>query len=1342
MSARERLEQYLDRVRRRLRAAVVARASAVVALTALLVTVIAVWLLRDPGFPPAQVMAARVVLALSLVVAAAAMLWRPLLALQPRNRSKAFERNLPTQGGRIETYMELARRREQGEPAPLIDLLAEDALAVAEQAPPETAVPRRRLWVPAAVAAGAVAVLIGLMVFDRAGFGFGSRNLWFGATLPKEKITARSILVKPGDTTIRRNQDVPIHATMQGFTAQNAEVFVRFGDSKTYERAPMKASPSGEFEFTLYALREPLSYYVVSQGAKSTEHHIYVADVPRIERMRLTYNYPSWTGLAQETDESYRDIQAVAGTRVTVEVQTSAPLDSPTLKVNGAASDLKRDGNWSRGTLELTKAGTYRIHARVGDELVPLTDEYQISLVEDQKPTIEIAKPGRDWQASSIEEVPIRVHAKDDFRVQNVELHYSVNGGEWQVKPLDQGTTQGVDQGVNKGKEVTKSALMRLEDMGELQSKLGPEAHLTPGDIVTYYAVAKDRKQEVQTDLFIIHVQPFERRFTQGQAGGGGGGGGGGGDEQNAISQRQREILLATWNLQRLKDNSKGREAERVGDNARMLQELQSTLADQANTLVQRAQARGVDDADPKNKALIENLQQAVQAMSPAAKHLGDADFPQAIPSEQKALQHLLRAEALYSDIELQFRSAQGGGGGSQAGRDLAEMFELEMDLEKNQYETASRASKDESPQQLEDAIRKLRELARRQEQLARQQQNQQQKPRESDRWQQEQLKRETEELRKQLEQLAQQNAQQNGQQNANSRGSQGQGSGPGQSSNDPSAQGQSQGQGDNSQQNGGRESASQQAARMAANNALNEVKQALENMQRAAGNPQNPNGPQQQSPGTRSAQASRDLKQALEKMEQGRRDGAAGSFDDLAEQARRMVEEQRKQESEMLSAYSRPSETGPNSQDRSRGLSWERAEALAEKKRALAQELESLQRDMQASARAHKDDAPQAAENVGKASENLAESGLNGALTRSAMELERGRGIQAAGRERLVTQAMEALENDLGRAAQIASTESQQKQNGKEEATPEELLAELSELRRAWQLAQSEQQRLAAGGRDGRGPNGEPNPTNDPTRQRLASARSGQLQPGQLGQRNQPGSPGQQSGGNQPGQNPSDPNQSGQSGQSGQSQQGQGQQGQGQDGQSGSQGQQGGASGGSPQGGANGGGGGGAYANGGADYGARGGAWGGGPANGWYGGARPWNPGDRLANWNPPLPSSAIRPVDPEEYRRQAEAFARRLRELGDRLPQGALSDAEIAQLRQLSNRLRQATAGDRDRMDSEYAKMVGLVDQLELAALSASEKNKSATATRAARPAEDSPEYRETVAEYYRRLGNDGSK
>src|SRR5205085_955916 len=205
-----------------------------------------------------------------------------------------FEKHLPTQSGRIETYLEQARRRQQGEATPLIELLAEDALVVAEQEPVSKAVPPAKLWIPAGAAVAGIIVLVALLALGKAEWGFGSRNLWFGTSIPREQIALRQIAVTPGDSTVRRNQDVPIRASLRGFKAERAEVFVKFGDSKDWERAPMKAGDDGKFDFTLYALREPLTYYVASNGTKSAEHHIGVVDAPRIERMRLTYTYPSW----------------------------------------------------------------------------------------------------------------------------------------------------------------------------------------------------------------------------------------------------------------------------------------------------------------------------------------------------------------------------------------------------------------------------------------------------------------------------------------------------------------------------------------------------------------------------------------------------------------------------------------------------------------------------------------------------------------------------------------------------------------------------------------------------------------------------------------------------------------------------------------------------------------------------------------------------------------------------------------------------------------------------------------------------------------------------------------
>ena len=206
-----------------------------------------------------------------------------------------------------------------------------------------------------------------------------------------------------------------------------------------------------------------------------------------------------------------------------------------------------------------------------------------------------------------------------------------------------------------------------------------------------------------------------------------------------------------------------------------LLADLQRTLADQARTLASRTRARQLTGADPQIQKFVENLEQAADAMGPAAERLTNIELDKAVPPEQDALQHLLRAEAVFTDIQVAFQQRRGGGGGGAAGRDLSELFELEMDLEKNQYETESPTSFD-SPQQEQDdeAIRKLQELARRQEQLA-SQANRRNGTDEQERWQQESLRRETEELKRQLEEMQQRLAQQQQQGQQGQQGQRGQ---------------------------------------------------------------------------------------------------------------------------------------------------------------------------------------------------------------------------------------------------------------------------------------------------------------------------------------------------------------------------------------------------------------------------------------------------------------------------------------------------------------------------------------------------------------------------------------
>ena len=277
-----------------------------------------------------------------------------------------------------------------------------------------------------------------------------------------------------------------------------------------------------------------------------------------------------------------------------------------------------------------------------------------------------------------------------------------------------------------------------------------------PGDVVSLYAVAKDAHADSRTDISFIQADPFEREFSQSQAAGGGGGGGGGGmGDQNDISQREKEIIAETWKHQ----GDKKATQQEAADAAKFLSGVQAKLGEQARSLAGRMQSRELSQENEEFNSFVKDMNAAAAAMGPAAEQLQQQKWKDAMPSEQKALQNLLRAEATFRQIQVAFGSSGGGGGaGGGAGRDLASLFDLELDTEKNQYETAQTAGGSASQQQkeIDDALQKLDQLARRQEELAQQQRNNQQSS--EQRWQQEMLRRQAEELQRQMEQMAKNN--------------------------------------------------------------------------------------------------------------------------------------------------------------------------------------------------------------------------------------------------------------------------------------------------------------------------------------------------------------------------------------------------------------------------------------------------------------------------------------------------------------------------------------------------------------------------------------------------------
>src|SRR6185437_537199 len=443
---------------------------------------------------------------------------------------------------------------------------------------------------------------------------------------------------------------------------------------------------------------------------------------------------------------------------------------------------------------------------------------------------------------------------------------------------------------------------------------------LVPGDLVSFYASAKDARVESHTDMFFIQADPFEREFSQSQQSGGGGGGGQG--NPNDISDREKEIIAATWKQQ----GNKSALSQQASEQGKFLSEVQSKLRDQAIALAGRLQLRDMTQANDGFSAFQKDMTAAAQAMNPDADKLHQQKWHDALPNEQKALQHLLQAEATFRQIQVAFGN-RGGGGGGGAGRDLASLFDLELDTQKNQYETAQTASSasNSREQQIDQALKKLDELARRQQEM---------------------LRREAEQLQRQIEQMAQN--QQSGNSSSQSASSQ--------SSNSQSASGQSSGQ-------------SQNSSDPRVQQALNALRQADEAMRRASSSQQ----------GSAESRGAADRLREAENLLNGvQRQQNSGRLDSIARDADRLAAAQRDQ-SDRLRRLS-------ESQD-----AWNAAQALAGDRQHLADDLSQLERQMRDAARDLAGTQQDAASKLRDALGDMDSDDLQTRIQRSADWLRRG---------------------------------------------------------------------------------------------------------------------------------------------------------------------------------------------------------------------------------------------------------------------------------------------------------------------------------------------------------------
>jgi hypothetical protein len=945
MSATEELRSYIGRLRRRFRLGVVVRGATLLGSTALLVTVALAFVTSRFAFSHEGLWSARVALALALSLGAAFGLAIPLWQWGQRWWTRRAERVFPQFQQRLVTFSDRDRVVNED---PFLELLAADTLRIANQTDVRAAAPDGMLIALVAVAALSIGTLLWLIRAGPGYLGYGAAALWTG-TAAAPFYTLR---VSPGNAMVRRHTDQLVTAELPGLQDRPLRIHVRYQSASKWEQAAMQQRPATSgFQFLFAGIPEDIEYYVESGSIQTPHFHLRVADIPVVKQIRVTYHHPDWTHLGDTVEEHGGDLRAVAGTEAELEIITDIPLsngvlaldDGRLIPLSASASDI------AHGSVKLEKDGSYHIAMRSGPREQRISEDYLIAAGEVKPPEVTVIRPQRDYRASPIEEVTLAASAADPFGLSGFALHYSVNGGPEQTIDLLKPTQAG------PATKLSGEAMLSLESL-----------KLSPGDVVGFYAVAKDARSESHTDISFIQIDPFEREISQSQQSGGAGAGGGAADDQAQIAEREKEIIAATWK-QAGQRNAAPKEA---AEQAKFLSDVQNTLRSQALSLAGRLQMRDLQLANEHFGSFQQDMEAAATAMRPAAQKLDGQQWSAAVSDEQKALRYLLRAQSTFRQIQVAFGSRAGSGAVNSAGRDLASLFDLELDTEKNQYESAQTSSS--SSQQggkVEDALRKLDELARRQSELAARHDSDSAQTAE-ERWQQEMLRRKAQELQQEMEQLARAGGQQ-------------------------AADGQQAATG-------------QQA--VAGQQALNRLREAEDAMRRAVDS----------NDAAEARRASDQLREAMNLLGGIQQQGASRDVDSLAHEARRLESQEREQSQRLQGLVNeRLRAQGSAGAERKGGSDGGNAvEALINDRQRLADDLARLAQNMRAAQRAAGARGGGASK-LREALGDLEQANTETQLQRSADQLRRGYVPLTDATENEIASELGHLKDQLGEVRQ-----------------------------------------------------------------------------------------------------------------------------------------------------------------------------------------------------------------------------------------------------------------------------------------------------------------------------------
>lgn len=481
--------------------------------------------------------------ALPIVVIAAGVM---ALALKRRNEAwqpdyGAIAREIETRHPELHALLVTAVEQKPDPQTGRLNFLQErvvlEAIAESHRHNWLDAVPATQLnWAQAAQTAAFLFFLAVLVCLYQAPSGRGLARLI-------NPIERDSVAVTPGDASIERGTGIVVLAKFTG-NAPNEATLVMTPLNQPVQRVPLaKNFNDPVFGYSLPEVMRDFSYRIEYAGQATREFKVSVYEHPKLERADAELKYPKYTKIPAKSIRDTRRVAAVEGTELSVAFHLNKPVKSASLiGRDKSVVPLVVEANKAVAALQsfpLAASQTYELRLVDADGRTnKVRAQFIVDVKKNQPPELKFAFPKGDQRVTPLQEVAFQGEVWDDFGLVAYGLTFTVAGRE------PRQLTFGIGSAPDEKKKF--DYLLKLE-----------EEHVGTDDLVSYFLWAEDtgpdgKVRRVASDIYFAEVRPFEEIFKPGQSGQGEGGQSGGqGNQAQKLAELQKQIMTATWNVQR-----------------------------------------------------------------------------------------------------------------------------------------------------------------------------------------------------------------------------------------------------------------------------------------------------------------------------------------------------------------------------------------------------------------------------------------------------------------------------------------------------------------------------------------------------------------------------------------------------------------------------------------------------------------------------------------------------------------------------------------------------------------------------------------------------------------------